>query len=279
MKLDEAIRYMRTQPQYAELVRATYLGEDVLDSAERFTASGEFVEVRRMLGDERLRGATVVDLGAGIGISSFAFARQSAKQVYAIEPDPSQEVGYGALVRLRGELPIEVVESYGESIPLPDGVADVVYARQVLHHTRDLPLVLRECARLLKPGGAFLACREHVVDNEEQMKAFLAGHAVHQLAGGENAYSLPQYLQAIHAAGLRLDRALGPTDTVVNLFPFVQTQEEVDRLPEIRLRKRFGAVGAAVAAIPGVSALTRRWMNRALPGRLYTFLAFKAPSA
>jgi SAM-dependent methyltransferase len=275
MTLDEAIRYMRSRPEYADVVRQTYLGEDVLESAERFTASGEFQEVRRLLRPDRLQGAAVVDLGAGIGIASYAFARHGASRVYAVEPDPSHEVGYGALERLRGELPIQVVESYGEAIDLPDGAADIVYARQVLHHTRDLPLVMRECARLLKPGGVFLACREHVVDNESQLKAFLAAHPVHQLAGGENAYSLPRYIQAIRDAGLRLEKVLAPSDSIINKYPAVQTQDDVDRLPAIRLRQRFGPLGSAVAAAPGVSRLIRRWMNRTSPGRMYTFLAVK----
>jgi hypothetical protein len=37
-----------------------------------------------------------------------------------------------------------------------------------------------------------LATREHVVDDPAQHAEFLARHPVHQLAGGENAFSLPR---------------------------------------------------------------------------------------
>ena len=39
---------------------------------------------------------------------------------------------------------------------------DVVFARAVLHHTRDLELACREMFRVLRPGGIFVAAREHV---------------------------------------------------------------------------------------------------------------------
>ncbi|GEM_PF-2591048 len=44
---------------------------------------------------------------------------------------------------------------------LPDGAADFVYSEYLLEHAPDLPGVLRECARILQPGGRMV----HVVAN------------------------------------------------------------------------------------------------------------------
>jgi SAM-dependent methyltransferase len=273
MTLDEAVEFIRTQPGYGELVRNAYLGADVLDSSRRFQDSAEFKAVRRLIGEDRLVGAVVVDLGAGTGIAAKSFTSCGARRVIAVEPDPSDLVGQGAIRRLVETSPIEIVSAFGEAIPLGDATADVVYARQVLHHTRDLAAVLRECARVLRPGGVFIACREHVVDDEAQLAAFLRNHPMHQLSGGENAYSLEAYLAAIDGSGMIREAVLGPWDSVINAFPNVQSEAEMAAYPRTLLRERLGALGGAVASVPGVTALVWQRLKRPVPGRLYTFVA------
>lgn len=47
-----------------------------------------------------------------------------------------------------------------ESIPYPDNSFDLVIGHAVLHHIPDVELALRECLRVLKPGGRFVFCGE-----------------------------------------------------------------------------------------------------------------------
>ena len=273
MTIDEAIRTLRHDPRYAGLVRDAYLGRDVADSVRRFEASAEFGEVKQILG-ARLRGATLLDLGAGTGIASFAFCAAGAGRVVAVEPDPSDEVGRGAMTRLEQPPNLEVRDGVGEAIPLSDHSVDIVYCRQVLHHAQDLNRVLAECERVLKPGGLFLACREHVVDDEQQLAAFLASHPVHRLAGGENAFALPAYIEAIQRSGLILDRVIGPMGSVINAFPAARTTMELQALPRERLVHRCRLLGRLLWRIPGVPTLVRAYVNRPVPGRMYSFVAF-----
>lgn len=270
----EAVRGLRGNPQYADLIRDAYLGEDNLESARRFLDSGEFRALRSLIG-ARVRGGAVLDLGAGNGIASYCFIHSGAKLVYALEPDPDDDIGRGAARRLCTGLQVEVVEGVGEAIPLPDKRVDIVYARQVLHHTRDLERVLRECARVLKPGGFFLACREHVVDDSEQLRIFLEQHPVHRLTGTENAFTLDTYVGAILASGLTFDRALGPWDSVINAFPAVRTQAELEALPRRRLERRLGYFGGLASFVPGIRRMLWARINTPTPGRLYSFLASK----
>lgn len=270
----EAVRLLRADPARADLVRDAYLGADVADSARRFAASGEFDEVRRLLG-QRLRGATVLDLGAGTGIASLALLEAGAAPVIAVEPDPSDEVGRGAIARLDPDGRIEVRDGFGERIPMDDASVDLVYARQVLHHALDLPRVLAECARVLRPGGILLACREHVVTGPDDLAAFLDAHPIHRLAGGENAYRIGEYLDAIHDAGLCLTHALGPWDSVINAYPAVRSAESLRTHARAALERRFGRLGLVAAMVPGAQALVRRRIQPDDPGRLYTFMAVK----
>lgn len=275
MTIDDAVRYMRADPSYSDLVRDAYLGADVADSARRFADSAEFAAVRRLVSNH-VHGAVVLDLGAGAGIASYALAREGAKLVYALEPDPSEEVGQGAIRRLEGGLPIEILEAAGEMIPLANASVDLVYTRQVLHHIRDLPRAMKECARVLRRGGLFLACREHVVDDSDQLDTFLAAHRMHQLAGGENAYSLKAYLDAIRGSGLIVEHVLEPWESVINAFPAVRSDAELQALPETRMKERFGALGAIASSITPLRKLAWARITRPLPGRMYSFVATKA---
>ena len=279
MTLDEAILWLRADRSSAGLVADSYLGRDVAASADRFLRSAEFAEVKRLLGP-MLHHAVVADIGAGTGIASYALHKSGASRVFAVEPDMSDEVGRGAIGRLREETstPIEILDGWGEELPLPDDSIDVVYSRQVLHHAADLERFMSEAARVLRPGGVLLACREHVVDNDSQKKAFLDSHPVHRLAGGENAFSLPQYLAAIAASGLGLSALLGPWDSVINAFPAVRSADELADYPARRLEARFGSLGRGVSRLPGASALVWWRIRRPRPGRMYSFLCSRQTS-
>lgn len=274
MTTEEAVLALRRDPAYADLVRDSYLGPDVLDSAERFLRSPEFDAVRALLGP-RLAGAAVLDVGAGTGIASYAFARAGAGEVVALEPDPSDVVGQGAIRRVVQGLPVTVADGFGEELPFPAGRFDVVYLRQVLHHARDLDALVRECARVTRRGGVVLATREHVVSDRRQLDAFLAAHPVHRLAGGEHAYPVRSYVAAFRRAGLGGLQVLGPLGSVINAWPGLATTDAVRAAPADALARRFGAAGRLAARVPGVTALVRWQLVRGSPGRLYSFLGRK----
>jgi SAM-dependent methyltransferase len=270
MTTEEAIEHRRAEPEYDLLIREAYLGADTVEASDRFRESAEFEESGRLLGG--FAGRAVLDLGAGTGIASLALSKSGARRVYALEPDPSDVVGRGAIERL-GDERIEVVDGVGEDIPLPDESIDIAYGRQVLHHTRDLAAVGREVFRVLKPGGRFLACREHVVSGPEELETFLSQHAVHQLAGGESAYELHEYLDGIGASGLRLRKALGLHESVINYFPYVRSEKERKAFLREQLGMPLYALGRVARVLPLASSrVAERLHPYSAPGPMHTFL-------
>lgn len=223
---EQAVEWYRSQPGNEAAIAVNYFDRDVVAAAKRFAESQEFNETLALLpARHRGPGVKVLEVGAGAGIASYAFAARGF-DVTALEPDPSAIVGAGAIRTLadRTKTQIRVVQEWGEGIPSADQAFDVVYARQVLHHARDLRQLCAEAARVLRPGGVFMAVREHVIRSREDLPAFLASHPLHSLYGGEHAYLLSEYETAIRDAGLSLTQLLGPFDSVINYYPATSEQ-------------------------------------------------------
>ncbi len=287
MTAEEAVLWLRAQHDRQDLVRACYFDDPLEQAAERFRQSEEWSATLRLLA-QRLPGA-VLDVGAGRGLASYAFARDHCT-VTALEPDPSPIIGRGAIEALSRQagVSIHTVAAWGESLPFADNQFDVVYGRAVLHHARDLPALCREVRRILRPGGLALWVREHVISRPEDLPAFLDAHALHALYGAEHAYQLAQYQSALRDAGLHLRRTIGPLENPVNYFPMSRTQVDqavvahfTQRLPAGKLGRVAARLGRRlwplILALPGCRRLLTRYVSNRLdtPGRHYAFLAVK----
>lgn len=262
---ESAVRRYRETATSAD-VRDNYFDLPVQQAAERFAASAEFAASRSCLPST----GRLLDIGAGQGVSAYAWA-QAGWTVTALEPDPSTEVGAGAIAGLKHPS-VLVVRAIGEALPFADASFDVVYARQVLHHSRALPALMKEVARVLRPGGMVLTVRDHVVDDAEQREAFLAAHPLHRDYGGEWAYSIDEYVAAAASAGLRLKSSWGPEQSIINYFPgtteaLAMRQREVAGLT-------WQPLGRWLAWLPSFRryAVARAQRRHRLPGRLYSFL-------
>ena len=102
-------------------------------------------------------GETVLDLGSGAGADVLISARRVGPTGRAIGLDMTDEMLELARANAR-EADIDnadFVKGYIEEIPLADDSVDVVISNCVINLAADKGRVLREAARVLRPGGRF----------------------------------------------------------------------------------------------------------------------------
>jgi 2-polyprenyl-6-hydroxyphenyl methylase / 3-demethylubiquinone-9 3-methyltransferase len=111
---------------------------------------------RRKLFDElhmNPGGKQALEVGCGGGLVCEEIARLG---FHVTGIDPSERSLETAIAHARASgLEIRYERAAGESLPYRDGAFDAVFCFDVLEHVRDLPRVVREIARVLKPGGVF----------------------------------------------------------------------------------------------------------------------------
>jgi arsenite methyltransferase len=146
-------------------------------------------------------GETVLDLGSGGGIDVLLSARRVGPTGVACGLDMTDEM-LDLARRNQSEAGVTNVQwlrGHIEEIPLPSDSIDVIISNCVINLSGDKPQVLREAARVLKPGGRF-AVSDVVADldmddaTRSDMQAYTGC-----IAG---ALTRDEFTEALQAAGL-----------------------------------------------------------------------------
>jgi 2-polyprenyl-6-hydroxyphenyl methylase/3-demethylubiquinone-9 3-methyltransferase len=107
---------------------------------------------------ERLKinpeGKTALEVGCGGGILCEEIARIGFNTI-GIDPAQQSLITASKHASENG-LKITYINGIGEKLPIQDNTCDVVFCCDVLEHVQDLPIVISEISRVLKPGGVFL---------------------------------------------------------------------------------------------------------------------------
>jgi SAM-dependent methyltransferase len=179
------------------------------------TLHGAYVHSRRcrVLGrhfaDLIPHGASVLDVGCGDGLLDSV--------LWQMRPDLSIR-GVDVLVRSATHIPVEYFD--GSRLPLPDRSVDAVLFVDVLHHTQDPMVLLREAARVATRA---VLLKDHL------LQGFLAGpqlrfmdrvsNARHGVVLPNNYWRYRQWQDAFAALGLAVEEWRG----WLGLYPWPAT--------------------------------------------------------
>lgn len=288
MNWEETIRHIWTQEQFSQLVHDAYFGPDLADNITRFRESEEFQETLQELYALAGKGPhRILDVGCGNGISSIAFALEG-HEVTGIDPDPSEIVGIGAARKMAAHFAVtercHFFEGTSEDFDTEGQPFDVVYARQAMHHARELNDFIAVPAGKLRTGGYFITVRDHALYDERELDTFLNHHPLHKFYGGEHAFTIVRYQQAFAAAGLEIKKQYGHYDSVINYSPLSKNKRETmveQEAGNIRalLRRKIPLLGGTALAYQLYTRLRfdprQLEDERSIPGRNYSFFAIK----
>jgi len=94
-------------------------------------------------------GETAVDVGSGTGEDVVALHDLGARAI-GVEPSPGLRA---EAVRRAAGADVEYVDGHAEALPFEDESVDVLRSERVLQHVDDPAAVVKEMARVLRPGG------------------------------------------------------------------------------------------------------------------------------
>ncbi len=190
-------------------------------------------------------GGRVLDAGCGGGGMPLSLAEEAA-QVIGIDPaERFQDAGVRlGRERRMGNLHFALAD--GMALPFPAGTFDLVLSHAVIEHVADAPLYLRECARVLAPGG-------HVYLSTAPYLSFAGAHLprlripvpLHLILGRRVAFATFQQL-ARHAPWTLREPANENSFIKAARRGEIKEDDLLEKVRVIRLRDQIAAAGLRI---------------------------------
>ena len=213
-------------------------------------------------------GGRVLDAGCGGGGMPLSLAEEAAAVVGIDPAERFQDAGV-RLGRERGLRNLHFALADGMALPFPDGAFDLVLSHAVIEHVADAPLYLRECARVLAPGG-------HVYLSTAPYLSFAGAHLprlkmpvpLHLIAGRRIAFATFRML-ARHAAWTLKEPANENSFIKAAQRGEVKHDDLLEKVRVVRLRGQIAAAGLRIvreelhvtATVRRLPAPIARWLR------------------
>lgn len=232
-----------------------YLSSEIDTENYYAHAAAEFDFACSFLGS--LENMTGLDLGGSIGWAAYRFAQKGARVALADFNDgPSGLQGASHYVK---EVPeIERFRVDAHCLPFASRTFDFVYSSSFLHHMQRPEAVVAEVARILNPGGVYIAsceafCPFWTSQRKALMRSPVTGNYIDR-GINEQVFYQRQYIKWFLNAGLSIKISNPNWDTPhARSIAYGEQLGKSNYQPEI-LRKRTGSgglVGVASRAVLG----------------------------
>jgi ubiquinone/menaquinone biosynthesis C-methylase UbiE len=103
-----------------------------------------------------ISGDVILDLGSGYGGRTLAFHRLTGARAVGIDVSDKMAAAAHRFALSEGVTDAHFLTGVAEALPLASESVDVIFSYDVLEHVHVPETCLRECWRVLKPGGRLL---------------------------------------------------------------------------------------------------------------------------
>lgn len=187
------------------------------------------------------RGQRLIEVGCGIGTDLVRFAKGGARVTGVDLAQTAIDLARKNF-ELHDVTADELRVGNGESLPYPDGSFDVAYAHGVIQYTANAAQLVRECHRVLKPGGTGIFMVYNRVSWLNALSKVMKVALEHEDAPVLKKYSIGEFREL--------------------LAPFATVQIVPERFPvKSRLHKGWKGVAFNTMFVGTFNALPRAWVR------------------
>ena len=152
-------------------------------------------------------GPLTLEVGVGTGLVADALA-EMGHRVVGVDLSP------GMAARAVERVGARVAVADARRLPVRDGLFDQTYSVWVLHLVGDVPAVLTEVARVLRPGGRYVVVPGYGQDSDDRISRLFQGMWDALDPEGIRRDNEPRLRELAPAAGLRVTDAFRGPDLV-----------------------------------------------------------------
>jgi SAM-dependent methyltransferase len=187
----------------------------------------------------------VLDAGCGGGGMPLSLA-EHAREVVGIDPiDRFGQAGV-VLARERSLTNLHFARADGMALPFPDGAFDLVLSHAVIEHVADAPLYLRECRRVLAPGGrCYLSTAPYLSFAGAHLPRLRVPVPLHLIAGRAIAFRTFRVL-ARHAPWTLREPAHENSFIRDARLGIAKHDDLLEKVRVVRLRRQIAAAGLRI---------------------------------
>jgi ubiquinone/menaquinone biosynthesis C-methylase UbiE len=187
------------------------------------------------------RGRKLLEVGCGIGTDLVRFA-QHGGLVTGVDLSSTAIELARRNFELHGVTAVDLRVANGEALPFDDESFDVVYGHGVVQYTADAPRLVRECHRVLTPGGQAIFMVYNRVSWLNALSKLMKVQLEHEDAPVLKKYSIGEFQQL--------------------LAPFAERRIVPERFPvKSRLHKGWKGVAFNTMFVGTFNALPRAWVK------------------